>query len=901
MRIGGGLAVLVVTVLSIGMTDAQEAGRPPATEAALAHRSLAASRIHGPAPTIDGRLDDAAWAGAEVAREFVQRRPEPGRLATLATEARVLYDDEALYIGVHLLDPAPGTIVAPYPRRDDETTSDWVFVEIDSRHDHRTAFSFGLNPRGVQVDGVFLNDVNYDAAWNAVWDGAARIGADGWTAEYRIPFSQIVYAPEGTPSADGSVPAVFGLNVYRYTPSRGESSNWSPRLPSLAGIVSNFNDLCLRVPARRGRLEIAPYVSARGTDPSSDPFATSTSGSGGADFRAGLGSSFTLTAAVHPDFGQVEADPSEVNLTTFETLFTERRPLFVEEAGLFGFSLGLPLTTRGNSFAAEQAFYSRRIGRPPRLAAPEGASFRETPDAATLLGAAKLTGRTATGWSVGALGAVTGRETARLVDASGLGGAVKVEPLTEFAVTRVSKDFGSGRSAVGAMATFLGRSGMTPALEALLPSRSLSAGVDARHRFGSDEYEMAGFVMASSVEGTPAALGGILHGPGHYTQRPDATYLGGDPVGTSATGFGAQARVAKIGGEHWRWAMAAHAVSPRLELNDVGFQRNADWIVALGSVSYQQERPGGLFRRWALGSSQIGWGWSFGGERRAAVLNVNANADLRNYWGGSISLDHELPALQIEALRGGPALLMPSRDAAALSLYSDTRRVTQVSLDVSGFREPATRSHQLTLAPALTLRASDRLAVSVGPTIAWTRNAWHYVGSPVASGRTHYLLGDLEQTTASLTARADFAFSPRFTLQLYAQPFASRGLFGDYMEVVAPRAARAADRVRPFPSPLASIDPAAGVLRIDAADGVLSVPDPSYHVRELRANLVLRWEYRPGSALYAVWSQGRSAATPEPFSGPGQELLDAFAARPNNTFLVKVSYWFAPHHAAERP
>jgi Domain of unknown function (DUF5916) len=894
MRIGVGLAASVAAIVSIGVTHAQEkAGRSPALEAALAHRGLAAARIHGPAPVVDGRLDDPAWAEAEVACEFVQRRPEPGKLATLPTEARFLYDDEALYVGVHLLDPAPGAIVAPYPRRDDETTSDWVFVEIDSRHDHRTAFSFGLNPRGVQVDGVFLNDADYDVAWNAVWSGAARIGAEGWTAEYRIPFSQIVYAPEGTPSADGSVPAVFGLNIYRYTPSRGESSNWSPRLPSLAGIVSNFNDLHLHVPARRGRLEIAPYASARRTDQSADPLGTSTSASGGIDVKAGLGSSFTLTAAVHPDFGQVEADPSEVNLTTFETLLTERRPIFVEEAGLFGFGLGLPLTTRGNSFAAEQAFYSRRIGRPPRLSAPEGALLRETPDGATLLGAAKLTGRTATGWSVGALGAVTGSETARSVDASGLAGSARVEPLTECAVTRVSKDFGSGRSAVGAIATFLGRSGMTPELRALLPSRSLAAGVDARHRFGRDEYEMTGFVMGSSMEGTPEALGGILHGPGHYTQRPDATYLAGGSVGTSATGFGAQARLAKIGGEHWRWALAAHAVSPRLELNDVGFQRNADWLVALGSVSYQQERAGGPLRRWALGSNQIGWGWSFGGERRAAVLNVNATADLKNYWGGSISLDHELPALQTEALRGGPALLMPSRDAAAISLYSDTRRASQVTLDVSGFREPATGGHALSLSPVVTLRAGNRLSFTLGPSLQWTTNPWQYVGAPIVGGRTRYVVGSLDQRIASLTTRADLAFSSHLTLQIYAQPFASAGRFGRYGEVAAPRAEQAADRVRLFDAAQVIASGGAPHLDMGAGDGA-TVGSPDYHVRSVRANVVLRWEYRPGSALYAIWSQSRDSSVANPSFDKIGDVFRAFDARPTNTFLVKVSYWIAP-------
>jgi len=814
---------------------------------------------------VDGRLDDPSWASGTIATDLVQRRPNPGAVATLPTEARILYDAEALYVGIRLFDPDPRTIVAPYPRRDDETTSDWVFVELDSRHDRRTGFSFGLNPRGVQVDGVWFGDTRYDTAWNAVWEGAAHIDELGWTAEFRIPFSQLAYSTGGEDAEGGPSEAVFGLNVYRYNPSRGETSNWSPRLPSLAGIVSNFNELRLQVPARRARLELAPYVSA------------GASISGGLDLRAGLGTVFTLAAAAHPDFGQVEADPSEVNLTTFETQLTERRPFFVEEAGLFAFDLGLPLTTRGNSLAFEQAFYSRRIGRAPRLGTPSGALAFESPGAAALLGAVKVTGRTADGWSVGALSAVTGSETARFQAEDGSLGSLKVDPYTGFAIGSVARDFAAGRSAIGMITTFTDRQGMTPALTALLPRRALTAGINARHRFASDTYEATAFVLGSRTEGTPDAIAGVLHGPGHYTQRPDATHLDGGTVGDAASGFVAQARLARIGGEHWRFAFAAHAVSPRLELNDAGFQRNADWLVALGSLTYQHEQPSRRLRRWSVGSSQLGAGWSFGGERRAAVVNLTAGADLHNYWGGSLRYDHELAALSTEALRGGPALLMPPRDAFELSLYSDTRRVSQATIEVAGFREPATESHDLVVTPTLSLRPSDRLGLALGPSFTTRTNGWQFVGASPTSGGPRYLVGRLDQDTASLTLRADLALASRLTLQLYAEPFASRGRFSSFQEVVSPRAPRAADRVRP----LVDVPP--------------SVTDPSYHVRDLRANVVLRWEYRPGSTLFVVWTQDRHGTGDGTFRNPALELSDALRPAPTDTVLVKLSYWFAPH------
>ncbi len=851
-------------------------------DAALRPRRLVATRVVGQAPTIDGRLDEPTWDAAATATDLVQRRPDPGALATLRTEARVLYDESALFVGVRLLDPSPEKILAPYARRDDYILSDWVFVELDSRHDRRTAFSFGVNPRGVQVDGAFSNDVDFDLAWNAVWESAARISAEGWEAEYRIPLSQLAYAVEGG-SGEGSVPAVFGLNVYRYNANRGEAANWSPRLPSRNGMVSHFNELELRVPARRARLEVTPYASVT--------HAGDTSASGGVDLRAGLGPAFTLATAVHPDFGQVEADPSEVNLTAFETLFTERRPLFTENAGLFAFDMGLPLATRGNSFAAEQAFYSRRIGRPPRLPFA-GASTGEGPAGATLLGAARLTGRTSAGWSAGGLLAVSDRETAEFLDAAGRQDSLRVEPLTQYGVARVAKDFRRGASAVGAVATFAGRSRMTPDLAALLPRRAFAAGVDARHRFGRDEYQATGFLLGSQIEGTPEAIARVLHGPGHFSQRPDATHLGAGELASSASGFAGQARLARIGGEHWRWTLAGRVMSPRLELNDVGFQRNADWRVAFASLTYQHERPGPLLRRWAVGSRQVAWGWSFGGERRAAVMNLSAEADLRSYWGGSFSLDHELPALQIEALRGGPALLMPSRDTASVSLYTDTRRPSQARLELRGFREAATGSHQLVVAPTIDLRASDRLSFSLGPSLEWTSNAWQYVGSPLAAGRARHLLARLDQGTVSLTTRLDLAFSPRLSLQLYAQPFASRGDFGEYKEVIEARARDVEDRVRSIGDDMTA---AGGRVCFDfSPDETACLPDPAYRVRDLRLNVVLRWEHRPGSALFVVWTQDRHGAPAvDSRLAPVRDLFGVFDAKPSNTFLVKLSYWLA--------
>jgi hypothetical protein len=371
------------------------------TAAALGRRTETATRLTASPPRIDAALDEPSWCAAPPVTDFVQGRPSPGAIATLPTVARVLYDEDAVYVAVRLYDPHPDSIVAPYPRRDDETTSDWLFVEIDSRFDRRSGLSFGVNPRGVQVDGSWWGDVNYDAAWNGVWESAARIDSLGWSAEYRIPFAQLPLA-RSTPGE----PLVWGINIYRYTPHRGEVSNWSPRLPTVVGIVSHFNELRgLVVPPRRAGLELVPYTAVSGsrapgrTD--TEPATGDLSATAGGDLRFRPTPRTTLAASIHPDFGQVEADPSQINLTTFETFLPEQRPLFVEGADVFQFNSALTFSSRGTSFEQESPFYSRRIGRAPHLGCPTLSVDCHAPKTTTLLAAARASTRTAGGWSGG--------------------------------------------------------------------------------------------------------------------------------------------------------------------------------------------------------------------------------------------------------------------------------------------------------------------------------------------------------------------------------------------------------------------------------------------------------------------------------------------------------------------
>lgn len=884
---------LLVLTLSAppALLQAQGANAAPSAPW-LAPRSLAVHRLVGARPVIDGRIDDSVWAEADVATDFSTMQPNPGSLARLRTEVRVLYDDDAVYVAFRAFDLHPERLVAPYPRRDNEETSEWVFAEFDTRDDHRTAFSFGLNPRGVQADGTFSSDTLYDHSWDGVWEGAARIDSVGWTAEFRIPFSQVSLGAR----VDGHL--VWGASFYRQSVSGKETSDWSPRLPTYSGIVSHFNQLIFDgTPRSPRRIEVVPYAGLRGTTaplPIGDPFRLSgvSRPTAGADLRVGLTPALTLTAAIHPDFGQVEADPSVLNLSTFETFFPEQRPFFVTGADAFSFDLSLPFTTRDNSFSLESPFYSRRIGRAPQGIVPGAPSYVDAPAFTDILGAAKVSGRTADGWNIGALSALTDRETAAYADSAGIHSAA-VEPLTEFSVARVSRDFDRGESAVGVVATVVNRFGMASGLGGQLVRGAYVIGVDARHRFGDGNYEIRGVVAASEVVGNAAGIRAVATGPGHYFQRTDAAYIGYDTNATELHGITADLRVAQVGG-NWRWNVTSHLITPGFDMNDVGFQRNADWALLTGQLLYFHTRPSRLFQDWWLGSDEVGVGWDTHGERRAEVLGLHGGFDLNNRWSLYATVHHEWSALSLETLRGGPGLLLPPRTTWTLAGASDWQRRWQLSWSLSGFSERGSGSRDLTAGPALSAIVSNRLTLATGPAVEWTRSGWQYVSSAPAFGIMHYVLGAAREVSTSWTFRADYAFSAHLTLQLYAQPFIASAAYGSFQEVVAPRAAVPSDRLRPIVAVLDSSTQQYGVDVNGDGKPDYSFANPAVNEKDFNATMVLRWEFRPGSAFFLVWTQQRNASTTDGSYQLGRDVRRLFNEPATNVLLVKISYWWAP-------
>ena len=759
-------AVLLALAASARVLAVPQCPSAECDPARLAPRTLVAVRIDGDPPVVDGRLDDPAWRQAPVATDFVESSPVPAAPASLRSEARVLVDDEALYVAMTYFDPQPETIVAPYLRRDDETTSDWAFVEIDSRHDRRSGFSFGVNPRGVQVDGQWLSDTDYDGSWNGFWQGAARLDADGWTAELRIPFSQL---PFRLPEGGGDL--TWGINFYRHSSAHGETSNWSPRYSGLSGVVSNWNRLQVPAPPSVRRLEVTPYVAPRIGDDGNGGDGSSVAA--GADLIVGLGESFRLVATLLPDFGQVEADPSQVNLTSFELFQPERRPFFLEGLDLFRLDASLPYTSRETSFGDESPFYSRRVGRRPRGEIPAGATLLGEPEATTVLGAAKLSGQLPGGVSVGLFSAATDRERARVRLADGSVTEVPVAAPSLVTVARAIGSSGDGDHTWGLFAANLHRTGLDDGLAEQELQDALVLGGELRRRFAERRYEVRSFLLASRVGGDEAAVTRVAEAPHHDFQRPDARGLPSAPYGDHLDGVTAETRLSRVGGA-FTWDLVGRAVSPGFDVDETGFERNSDWLLLAGAWRLERFRPGHRVRAWSVGSDNLGRGWTWSGEPRTTTFDAWADVDTRNYWNGRVELSRELTTLSTERLRGGPGLLLPPRSGMTLSVTSDQRRPSSASFRAGGSREPASGSWRTSWSALWTVRTSDRFQGSIGPSYSVDVVGWQPVGRAGTETDPVYVVGRVRQETLAVELRGELVLSPRLSIQGYPAPVRER-------------------------------------------------------------------------------------------------------------------------------
>jgi hypothetical protein len=742
-------------------------------------------------------------------------------------------------------------------RRDGDSPSDWIRVLIDSYHDKRTAYEFSVNPAGVKVDQYWFGDGSEDRSWDAVWDVQVSKDEKGWKAAFRIPFSQLRFDTAG----DG----VFGFAVVREIARLKETSSWPLIAKSKNGIVSQFGELTgLQLAGSRKKLEVVPYsVGQVVTQPTQagNPYvqAVDPGLKFGADVKYAVTPGLNLTATINPDFGQVEADPAVVNLSAFETFFNERRPFFVESSGTYRFDLDC------NDGACTGLFYSRRIGRTPQGSpdVPPG-GYTSVPGQTTIVGAAKLTGRIES-FSVGVLNAVTAEETAQV--ASGTTRTTQVvEPLTSYSVGRARREF-ANQSSLGFMFTATNRS-LTPETS-VLPSQAYTGGVDFDVRLRKSTYSISGYWAGSSVRGSEDALSRLQQNPVHAFQRPDADYVEYDPTRTVMNGQAGQLAFSKIGGTLVRFNVNTSFKTPGFEINDLGYLRRADQIMSSAWVQLRHDKPTRHLRSFTINFN--GWnGSNFGGERLYSGTNVNAHAVFTSNWQTGMGVNLNAHELADRLTRGGPAVRTNSSASVWHYLNSDDRKVVGFEV-MQAYGTDHHGSWAYEASPAVVVRPGAAISISGG--LGYSRNVdmYQWVAN-ITDVRTHYVFGDLDQTTVSLTARVNYAITPTLSVQVYAQPFVSAGAYAGYKELADGRSPKPEDRFAPYDYP-------------GRAD---------FNYRSFRMTNVLRWEYKPGSALFVVWQQGRQADLPGGDFRFGRDFGGIFGAPAQNVFLVKVSYWLNP-------
>jgi len=839
---------------------------------------------------LDGSLDEAAWATAEVATGFTQMRPNPGEPATQRTEAYVLYDDDALYVGFRCHDAEPEAIVRRLARRDDWNLSDKVVVSIDSYGDGRTAFTFGVNAAGVKYDFLIYNDTNEDFSWDAVWDVAVAPAADGWTAEFRIPLSQLRFNSEQNVQT-------WGIEFQRDIARNDEKSFWAPILPDVDGVVSRFGKLGgmegLSAPRR---LEVQPYVASRLTrEPgdAADPFYSPNdiAGSVGADLKYGLTSNLTLSATINPDFGQVEADPAVVNLSAFEIFFQERRPFFVEGVDIFEFGR----TKAYTSSFRPTFFYSRRIGRRPQRGLDgDDIEYVDRPDQTTIASAAKLSGKVGP-WSVGVLDAVTLEEQAQIFTADGTQHSEAVEPLTNYAVGRIKRDFRGGNTVVGGLFTATNRSMGMSVFDDVVPNSAYVGGFDVEHSWGNRSWAVNGTLVGSYVNGSAEVIEDLQRAPQRHFDRPDADYLSVDPTRKSLSGAYGEVAVARTSGK-WRGSLTANLVSPGFEVNDLGFQSRADAYALSGIVLYNQNEPGAdWLRRWG---GNVNWNVAYNGAGQVInrQINFNSNLQFSNLWGGGLYIGGSPVEVYNDRLtRGGPNAKRPADIGVNPWIYSDSRKA--ISGDAYSYLRTEfveNPEYDANVGVSLTIRPSSALELQVNPEFSKQLDTDQYITSvddevAATTFGTRYVFGDIEQTSFSVGLRANWTFTPDLTLQLYAQPFVTAGRYSGYKEFAAPGT---------YEFDVYGVDKGAiaggdGEFFVDPGDGgeLFTFDDPNFNFRSLRGSAVVRWEYRPGSTLFFVWQQQRDGFEEFGDFNFGRDFGAIFREEVQNIFLIKATYW----------
>jgi hypothetical protein len=834
------------------------------------------------APVVDGLLNDESWNLVAWATDFVEREPDENTAPTEQTKFKVLYDSKYLYIGFKCYDKNPKDIVKRMSRRDG-FEGDWVEVNIDSYHDKRTGFSFTSSVSGVKGDEFISNNGNnWDGSWNPIWYLKTNIDEEGWTAEIKIPFSQLKFG--------NLKEQIWGLQVQRRFFRAEERSVWQ-RIPQDApGWVSEFGELrgLIAIEPQK-QLEIQPFfVSQLKTyeKEEGNPFRDGEDKelTGGLDAKIGITNDLTLDLTINPDFGQVEADPAAIALDGFQIFFEERRPFFVENKNIFDYQ-----------FADNQdnLFYSRRIGRNPQ-GNPSALTneYIQKPSNSTILGAAKFSGKTKNGWSLGVLETVTSKEFAKIDDNVNRRKEL-VEPLTNYFVSRVQKDFNQRNSFIGGIFTATNRDLKGEELNFLRKS-AYSAGVDFQHNWKNRKYFLGGNVITSHVQGSKEAITRTQQELTHLFQRVDAGHVKVDSTRTSLTGTGGKLEAGKSSVGHWRYSGNFIWRSPELETNDVGFLRQADLIKQGANLSYQTLKPFNAFRRINVDFSQFAT-FDFDGNYNRIQFDLGAFASFKNNWSINYGTTYKPRIFTNTILQGGPRFRFSREIFNRISFATDTRKKLRFNFGIFESMGKDNSFSYLEFDSGITYQPINSLTISLNPNYSINKNKTQYVSQVLSGTDPRYITADIDQKTLSATIRLDYSINPNLTVQYYGQPFISKANYTSFNKVTNPIAKYYGDRISLFNANQISFDTVNDYYSIDEdIDGTVdyTISNPDFSFVQFRSNLVVRWEYIPGSEIFLVWSQGITGngnARDDLFTSLDTQIL---GSRPENIFLIKATYRF---------
>ena len=816
---------------------------------------------------VDGELDEACWETGQWRGGFVQQQPLQAQEPSQKTEVCISYDRNNLYVAMRCYDNDPEQIRSILSRRD-EMNGDIAGIAIDSYADKQTAFEFNVSAAGQKVDLMHLGAYEWDYNWDAVWEGKSAVKDSMWTVEMRIPFSQLRFAD--------SEEQVWGMHIWRWIDRNMEETQWKLIPVDAPAMVYLFGELrgIKGIDSKRKK-EFLPYASTR-FSPNTD-LENKTKLDFGLDGKIGLSSDFTLDYTINPDFGQVEADPSVLSLSSYEVFYNEKRPFFLEGNNVLDFSTGRDLL-----------FYSRRIGRAPVFSPGlQDGQTMSMPDNTSIISALKVTGKNKKGLSLGVVQSLTAREEATIYSGDEHE-QLTVEPFSSYFVGRVKQDFNEGNTVLGGILTSSLRSVKEDHLD-FVPSSALVGGIDLQHNWKKRKYFFDAKSFFSRVGGSVEAISKLQTASQHYFQRPDADHLTFDVERTELAGHGGELKGGKRSGK-FRAIGAFSWRSPGIDLNDLGYMYQADYLQQELELRYQVNKPLGILRDYYFDLTQNN-SWSYGGETTKKELDLHAFLRFTNLWRMHAYLEYDYSQFDTRELRGGPKLYKENSWKTRIFVQSNNAKKILVaggpnwSWSVDGVYKRAVYTF------FVRWQISDRISINSQTDYEILSDYHEYVRKiNLSDDQTGYLVGQLDRKTISTTLRLEYFITPEFSLQYYANPYASVGKYSNFRRVNDGSSKNIDQR---YLSPQSISLENNTYNMTDAQSETYSFAKPDFNYQELRSNLVARWEFRPGSTLYLVWNSSRFLYERSNNHSVSQSYGDLFGLKSENVFMIKFNYWFS--------